>query len=124
MALYEDVVAVPVGTQPATATGNGASFDASGYKQLGMVLNISAKTGTFTNYQFFLQGSQDGGTTWFGAASGTGAVLLLLTGGATDITTGAYYGGLTIIPAPLLRLAWTLAGGTNVTFTCRAALKN
>lgn len=124
MALYEDVIAVPVGTQPATATGNGASFDASGYKQGSFVLNISAKSGTFTDYRFFIQGSQDGGTTWFGAATGTGLVLCSITGAAADITTGAYYAGMSVIPAPLLRLAWTLAGGTNVTFTCRAALKN
>jgi hypothetical protein len=106
-----------------TATGNSAAVDVSHYEAGAVLLNITAKTGTFTNHQFFLQTSPDGGTTWFGANTGTGLVVGLIVGGASDIVTGAYWLGVNSFVGPLLRLRWTLTGGTNVTFTCHGAFR-
>jgi hypothetical protein len=105
-----------------TAAGQSASVDVSGYEAGNFALNITAKTGTFTNYQFFLQASPDN-TTWYGAASGTGLTVGLITGAAADITTGLYWFGSTNYLGQYVRLAWTLAGGTNVTFSCVASFR-
>lgn len=105
-----------------TAGGQTSAVDVSGYQAGAFGLRITAKTGTFTNHQFFLQTSPDG-STWYGAATGTGQVVGLITGGATDITTGLYWKSVNDFVGPWVRLAWTLAGGTNVTFSCTAAFR-
>lgn len=116
-----DIIAVQSGLQ--TASGNSNAFDTSGYQEGAVILNITAKTGTFTDYRFFLQASPDGGTTWFGAATGTGLVVGSIIGAASDISTGVTWKGISQFAGPLMRLAWTLAGGTNVTFDCRACFR-
>jgi hypothetical protein len=105
-----------------TTSGNSGAIDVGGYEAGGLILNITAKTGTFTDYRFFLQASPDN-TNWYGAASGTGLVVGSITGGAVDIPTGAYWFGVSNYIGPWVRLAWTLAGGTNVTFSCIAAFR-
>jgi hypothetical protein len=122
MGLKSDLITIHSAT--VTATGNSAAVDVSAYEAGSVLLNISAKTGAFTAYQFFLQTSPDGGTTWFGAATGTGLVVGLITGNAAgDIVTGAYWLGVNNFVGPLLRLRWTLTGGTNVTFSCHGAFR-
>jgi len=121
MGLKSDVIVLQSSALQ-TAGGQGAAVDVGGYEVGDVVLNITAKTGTFTNYQFFLQASPDN-STWYGTAATTGQVVGLITGGATDITTGAYYFGIANYVGPWLRLAWTLAGGTNVTFSAVASFR-
>lgn len=100
-----------------TASGQSAAVDLSAYKAYAWWVNVTAKTGTFTDYRFFVQTSPDG-TNWFGAASGTGLVVLSIAGGASDITApSTFYAGTNNYLGPFARLAWTLAGGTNVTFS-------
>jgi hypothetical protein len=99
-----------------TVGGSSAAFDVSGYESGAVMLSISAKTGTFTNYQFFLQTSPDN-TNWYGSAATTGQVVGLVQGAAADITApSAYWLGVNNFIGPWARLTWTLAGGTNVTF--------
>lgn len=105
-----------------TAAGQSDPFDVSAYEAGGVLLDITAKTGTFTDHQFFLQISPDG-TNWYGAASGAGQTIGLITGGAADITTGRYWKGFNDFLGPWARLAWTLSGGTNVTFSATGAFR-
>jgi hypothetical protein len=121
MGLKSDVVVLQSSALQ-TAGGQGAAVDIGGYEAGSVVLNITAKTGTFTNYQFFLQSSPDN-STWYGAAATTGQVVGLILGAAADITTGVYWAGVTSYIGPWIRLAWTLAGGTNVTFSAVASFR-
>jgi hypothetical protein len=105
-----------------TVAGQSDPIDVSGYEAGSVMVNITAKTGTFTNHQFFLQVSPDG-TNWYGAATGTGLLVGLVVGAAADITTGLYWKNVDAFVGPWLRLAWTLAGGTNVTFSSTAAFR-
>jgi hypothetical protein len=106
-----------------TAGGSSDAFDVSGYEAGGVLLSITAKTGTFTNYQFFLQSSPDN-STWYGAASGTGLVVGLVAGAAADITApSAFWLGVNNFIGPWARLTWTIAGGTNVTFAAWGAFR-
>jgi len=123
MGLKSDVVVLQSSALQ-TATGQSAAFDIGGYEAGGVIVNITAKTGTFTDYRFFLQASPDGGSTWFGAASGTGLVVASIAGAAADITApSVFWAGISNYMGPLIRLAWTLAGGTNVTFSCTASFR-
>jgi hypothetical protein len=121
MGLKSDVIVLQSSALQ-TAGGQGPAADVGGYEVGDVILNITAKTGTFTNYQFFLQSSPDN-STWYGAATGNGLVIGLVTGAAADITTGVYYLGVNNYVGPWLRLAWTLAGGTNVTFSAVASFR-
>lgn len=122
MGLKSDIIVVQSSALQ-TAGGSSAAIDVSGYEAGGVWLSITAKTGTFTNYQFFLQSSPDN-STWYGAATGTGLVVGLVTGAAADITApSAYWLAVNNFVGPWMRLTWTLAGGTNVTFSCNASFR-
>jgi hypothetical protein len=106
-----------------TAGGSSAAFDVSGYEAGAVMLSITAKTGTFTNYQFFLQTSPDN-STWYGSAAVAGQVVGLVQGAAADITApSAYWLAVNNAVGPWARLTWTLAGGTNVTFAAWGAFR-
>lgn len=102
-----------------TATGNGATQ--TNYNAVGatVVFNIGAVTGTTPTLVLKLQGSADGGTTWYDIPGASTASLT-----ASGVTVLQLYPGLTpvanaALSAPLprtWRVVWTI-GGTTPSFT-------
>lgn len=124
MGRISDVYTLKASSQVAVGAGNATPvIDVSGYEAGGLYLDITAKTGTFTSYLFALQVSMDG-TNFSGigtqaAPLGSPASL----GAAADITTGKYWVAMNNFAGPYVRLAWTSAGGTNVTFAAYLAVR-
>jgi len=48
-----------------SATGNGGAISVSGIKEMVVYVAVTAKSGTTPVLDLWLQGSSDGGTTWF-----------------------------------------------------------
>ena len=102
-----------------TATGNGATMTNHNARGAIFVFNVGAVTGTAPTCVFKIQGSADGGTTWFdipGAATATitasGVVALAVYPGVTPAANAAVS-----YPLPrTFRAVWTL-GGTTPSFT-------
>lgn len=109
-----------------TATGQGASKAIPTLTMGTVFVDITAATAV-TDFTCFLQGSDDGGTTWFDlvadqVALHTGTV----TGGAITVDDRDIHDGATAVsaavavykhlPVDYVRIAWTLAG-TNITFS-------
>lgn len=102
-----------------TTTGNGATQTNFNARGATVAFNIGAVTGTSPTAVFKLQGSPDGGTTWYdilGAATATvtasGVYVLQVYPGVAAVTNAA-------VSAPLprtWRVVWTL-GGTTPSFT-------
>lgn len=102
-----------------TATGNGAAQTNFNARGAIVVFNVGTVSGTSPTCVFKLQGSADGGTTWFdipGAAtaslSASGVVALAVYPGVTPAANAAVS-----YPLPRTwRVVWTL-GGTSPSFT-------
>ena len=112
-----------------TTGGASAALDAGGYGSLTAVATFS--TGTLaTSLRVWLQGSYDGGTTWYGlpltnvfktlvhntgfaeAAGGLTANMPSLVVESTVVTTTAIYVGTVNNPPPHVRAAWNFAGAS------------
>ena len=103
-----------------TATGNGATMTNHNARGAIFVFNVGAVTGTTPTCVFKIQGSADGGTTWFdipGAAtasitaSGVVAALAVYPGVTPAANAAVSY------PLPrTFRAVWTI-GGTSPSFT-------
>jgi hypothetical protein len=110
-----------------TATGNGATITNVGNKGVSVVVNMGAVTGTTPTCVLKMQGSADGGTTWYDIPGATTASLTAtgvyaitvypgaptVAGTTTSITGTASCGQ----PLPRTwRMVWTI-GGTTPSFT-------
>lgn len=91
-----------------TATGNGATITNVGNKGVQLLINMGAVTGTSPTCVIKLQGSVDGGTTWYDVPGATTASL---------VATGVF--GITLYPG-LPTTAGTTTSGT--TAQCNAVL--
>jgi hypothetical protein len=110
--LKSDIITIVSGSV-ITATGQTASFDISAYEALAILVNATAVSGTTPSLTPFLQISPDGGTTWFGTASGPAGGTAMTATGQQYIGVGAnYLGGVA-------RLAYTVSG-TTPSFTITA----
>ena len=102
-----------------TATGNGATQTNFNARGAIVVFNVGTVSGTSPTCVFKLQGSADGGTTWFDipsaatpAISASGVVALAVYPGVTPAANAAVS-----YPLPRTwRVVWTL-GGTSPSFT-------
>lgn len=124
MGRRSNVYELKASSQVAVGAGNGtAVVDASAYEAGALFLDITAKTGTFTSFIFALQASMDG-TNWSGiGATGVAATNPASFAAVADITTGRYWIPINSFVGPYVRLAWTSAGGTNVTFSAKVAFR-
>ena len=109
-----------------TATGNGATIANVGNKGVAIVVNMGAVTGTTPTCVIKVQGSADGGTTWYDVPGATTASLtatgvfgitiypgIAVTAGTTTTGTAATAN----MPLPRTwRIVWTI-GGTTPSFT-------
>lgn len=109
-----------------TATGNGATITNVGNKGVSIVVNMGAVTGTTPTCVLKVQGSADGGTTWYDIPGATTASLtatgvfgitvypgIAVTAGTTTTGTAATAN----MPLPRTwRMVWTI-GGTTPSFT-------
>jgi hypothetical protein len=114
--LKSDIISLGSGIT-VTTTGNGTvTADVSAYEALAVLINTTAASGTTPTFLPFLQFSPDGGTTWFGTATGpVFAAANITAAGQTYIGAGTnYIGGL-------VRLGYTI-GGTTPSFTYTAYL--
>ena len=66
-----------------TASANGAAVDVSGHKELLVMVNVTAGSGTLTAFSVFLESSDDGGATWYEILADT---VLKSTGAAAEPT--------------------------------------
>jgi hypothetical protein len=126
MGLRSDVFNLKSSSQVAVGAGNSSTtVDLSVYDAGAVFINVTAKTGTFTDWLFGLQVSMDGGTTWSGiGAASTSAVGPGSVGAAADLSaTGKYWFAVNSYAGPLARLAWITAGGTNLTFSASAVFR-
>ncbi len=48
-----------------TTSGNGASIDIPGYRELLVTVNLTAGSGTLSAFSVYLEASDDGGSTWY-----------------------------------------------------------
>jgi hypothetical protein len=108
------------------ATGNGATIANVGNKGIQLVVNMGAVTGTTPTCVIKMQGSADGGTTWYDIPGATTASLtatgvygitvypgIAVTAGTTTTGTTATAN----VPLPRTwRVVWTI-GGTTPSFT-------
>lgn len=126
MGRVSDVFNLKSSSQVAVGAATGSiTVDTSSYRSGSLFVNVTAKTGTFTDFLFALQVSMDGGTTWSAIGASSAAVTSPLSvGAAADISaTGKYWATSSGYIGPLVRLAWVTAGGTNVTFSASAAFR-
>jgi uncharacterized membrane protein len=116
-----------------TATGNGATIANVGNKGVQVLVNMGAVTGTSPTCVFKLQGSPDGGTSWYdipGAATAsltaTGLFGITVYPGiaatAGTTTTGTTATVSQVMPRTW-RVVWTI-GGTTPSFTITSILYN
>ena len=110
-----------------TATGNGATQTNVGNKGVAIVVNMGAVTGTTPTAVLKVQGSLDGGTTWYDIPGATTASLTatgvygitLYPGVPTVAGTATTIAGTATCGQPLprtWRMVWTI-GGTTPSFT-------
>lgn len=109
------------------ATGNGATITNVGNNGVSVVLNMGAVTGTTPTCVLKLQGSADGGTTWYDISGATTASLVatgvwgitVYPGTPTVAGTTTSISGTASCGQPLprtWRTVWTI-GGTSPSFT-------
>jgi hypothetical protein len=103
-----------------TATGQGGAISVSGIKNLALAVDITCQTGTLTGV--YLQGSSDGGTTWFDLLATTSCWLTSgagvgTTGGPTKVLAGNLLTGNVAkvwanyqIIGDYVRAAWGISG--------------
>jgi len=108
------------------ATGNGATLTNVGNKGVQVLLNLGAVTGTVPTLVLKLQGSVDGGTSWYDIPGATTATLNAtglygitvypgVTATAGVATTGTTAAASQVMPRTW-RTVWTI-GGTSPSFT-------
>jgi len=112
-----------------TATGNGATITNVGNKGVQILINMGAVTGTTPTFVARVQGSTDGGTTWYdipgavtASITATGQYGIMIYPGIA-VTAGVATSGTTatanmVIPRTW-RVSWTI-GGTTPSFTLTA----
>jgi hypothetical protein len=109
-----------------TATGNGATQTNVGNKGAQIVVNMGAVSGTTPTCTIKIQGSVDGGTTWFDVPGATTAPLVAtgvfgitvypgIAVTAGGVTSGTTAGASGVLPRSW-RVVWTI-GGTTPSFT-------
>jgi hypothetical protein len=114
MGLKSDIVTLVSGSV-VTATGQTSTVDISGYEDLAVLVSVASVSGTTPSLTPYLQISPDGGTTWFGTASGPAGGSAMTANGQQYIgVSGNYLGGRA-------RLAYTVSG-TTPSFTLTAWL--
>ncbi len=97
-----------------TASGDSGSIETGEYTQAFVTLNCTAASGTTPTLNVQLQGSDDGGTTWYNIPN---AAFTQLTAAGTGVLQ------LTNFP-DFIRAAYTIAGTTpSFTFAIKAVLK-
>jgi hypothetical protein len=121
-----------------TATAQGSGIAVGNLKELGLAVEVTNVSASLS--AVYLQGSSDGGTTWYdllcdsfvnltsGASTGTTGsyarnVVADLTTGAVQKAFASY--GKTTAFGDFVRLAWVIAGsGPSCTFSARIIGKN
>lgn len=97
-----------------TVSGNSTTIETGEYTQAFVTLNCTAASGTSPTLLVQLQGSDDGGTTWYNIPN---AAFTQLTAAGTGVLQ------LTNFP-DFIRAAYTLGGTTpSFTFAIKAVLK-
>jgi hypothetical protein len=115
------------------ATGNGATIANVGNKGVQVLVNMGAVTGTAPTAVLKLQGSTDGGTSWYDIPGATTASLtatglngITVYPGAA-VTAGVATTGTTAVASQVMprtwRVVWTI-GGTTPSFTITAIQYN
>lgn len=110
-----------------TATGNGATITNVGNKGVTVTINLGTVSGTTPTATFKLQGSNDGGTTWYdipgattAAITATGVYAITVYPGAPTVAgTTTSISGTASCGQPLprtWRVVWTI-GGTTPSYT-------
>jgi hypothetical protein len=118
-----------------TATGQGGGISVSGIKSMLVAVDITASTGTLTSV--YLQGSSDGGTTWFDLLCTS---FCIFTSGSGGGTTGSYSRNLTTnlatgqiqkiaatyaVVGDYIRAAWTANGSApSISMSVKAIGEN
>lgn len=119
-----------------TATGQGGGISVSGIKALLLCVDVTSVSGSLSSV--YLQGSSDGGTTWFDLLAATKCCL---TSGSGTTTTGSNIrnvmsdalttGNVQKIAATyaifgdLVRAGWTISGsGPSCTFSVKGIGEN
>jgi len=118
-----------------TATGQGGGISVSGIKALAIGIDVTSVSGSLTSV--YMQGSSDGGTSWYDLLCST---FVILTSGAGGGTTGSFSrnldtnmttGQIAKIWATYqvfgddVRAAWTISGsGPSVTFSVKGIGEN
>ncbi len=112
-----------------TATGQGGAIPAAGIRELVVMVDLTAVSGTNPRLSLYLQSTRDGGTTWFdlphdgaivlssGATEGIseprGKRNILSDASATLKATAQYEGAF----GNSIRVAWVISGTGSPTFT-------
>lgn len=117
-----------------SAAGNSAAFTVATATLLMVGVDLTAVTGTPTDVGFWLQGSDDGGSTWYDLMldaqmkTSTGVTNVQgsanqrnITGATPNTGTGKFTGSVYSLPTDTIRLAWAVAGGTAPTFSFSAS---
>lgn len=127
------VATVTGDTGAKTATGNGATQTNIGNKGMQVVISMGAVTGTTPTFVAKLQGSVDGGTSWYDIPGATTASLVA-TGiwginvyPGSAVTAGTTITGTTAVASGTIprtwRVVWTI-GGTTPSFTITSITYN
>lgn len=119
-----------------TATGQGGQISVAGIKSLGLFVDVTNVSGTLS--ALYLQGSSDGGTTWYDLLA---EASVILTSGSTAATSSTSWGRNINIDAmssgavrkiwasyprcfgDYVRAAWVLSG-TSATFSVKGIGEN
>jgi hypothetical protein len=126
-----------------TASGNGATVDVSGIKELLVFVDATATSGTVTEWDVWIESSNDGGTSWFevladsvfknggtdpgpAGEAGTGNQLPMrdIVNETAGQASSKYVAKYSVF-GNKVRLRWSLAGTTpSQTFSGKAVGKN
>ena len=114
-----------------TASGTSAAFSVNSATQLFVGVDITVATGTTPAFSAWLQGSDDGGTTWYDlpadlvlvsttAAAGNSVTANQRNVANNQSASGQHTGIYKSLPADRIRLRWVISG-TTPSFTFSAS---
>jgi len=116
------------------ASGNSGQFSIPTMVQAILGVDVTAGSGTISDFDVWLEGSDDGGTTWYELpcdlvmkSSGTGTANTVaanqrnVVDSKTSTTAEKFVGIYKALPADVVRLRWILTG-TTPTMTFSASL--
>lgn len=124
-AIFVGKVQASTVSEPITWAGTGAGS---------VIVGLSSAAGTDPTLDIWLQGSNDGGTTWAdvyyaqGNVTGTAAATVYgvsvrnINGGSAATTTGTFYAAYYTLPG-MLRMKWTLGGTSEPSFDVTAYVR-